>query len=502
MAIGLSKFSDPVKVLGPVFIVLGVALVLVAERSGVITVAIVQATFALVLFSVRAEKLLALYLCYLMLEGALKIWSNYTPVSQVSSDIVLILAFLRLVHARAATLTPFRPAPEITAKLNSIVNFLVLFWIWVLIQFLNPWGLGLLPSLAALKIYVVPVLVFFIVGYFLPDEEVERLLGLIVVLAVLQSFLGLWDWRMGEGFLPAMHPRYQSAMVNIRGYPYRPFGTTAVPGGPGVWVFHSVAAVLLLLSLDKLRKEKRRSRSTARALVDLSLLVYPAMCIALLLVCQVRVIIVRYVLTGLLGLCLLGRRYVVSAGLCLAIPAMLGSVVFSTQEISTVVTNAAVSNTEIGKILARARTLQNLETYSTARGGGFSVKELLNRAAFTIAGAGLSRLGASSIPWGERIQADPFFSKGWGGADSLFIAIFSEVGLGGLVVYLLLMLTLMGSLLVSKGIAPKIALVYCLVMLGSGYATEGILYQPDAAFFWLYAGFGLRMVAGGKEEAK
>jgi len=30
-----------------------------------------------------------------------------------------------------------------------------------------------------------------------------------------------------------------------------------------------------------------------------------------------------------------------------------------------------------------------------------------------------------------------------------------------------------------------------------GFASEGILYQPDASFFWLYVAYGLRSDAGG-----
>lgn len=453
--------------------------------------------FAGVLMAMPAEKLIVFYFVYLMFEGAIKIWTNYNPVAQVGSDLVLIFALFRMLHASAMRAEKIFIGKQTKARLNAVTNALIAFWFWVFIQFFNPWGLGLLPSLASLKVYAVPTFAFLAVGYCMKDAEIKSLIKVICILALAEALFTTVDWSLGETVLPSLHWRYAEFTARLAGLPYRPFGTTAIAGAPGVWMFHSLAAFLFLLSTRKNTVAPERSkRGFSGKAWNIALVVYPSIAVFVLLVCQIRVIMVRFLVVGFLGLMVLGRKYLIASILCLVIPA----VIFfgrGTASSVTVAQSLLAPDSALTRTLARASTLEDPETYLKARGGGIAMLEILNRARTTLAGIGLSRTGAASIPWHERMKREPFFGDAWTFTENLYLSVFTELGLGGLIAYLVLMAVLLWQLFNARTEIGAIALINCAIILLSGYASEGILYQPDASFFWLYAAIGLR--AGGEK---
>lgn len=451
--------------------------------------------FAGVLVAMPAEKLIVFYFAYLMFEGAIKIWTNYNPVAQVGSDLVLIFALFRMLHANAMRTEQIPIDKQTKARLNAVTNALIVFWFWVAIQFFNPWGLGLLPSLASLKVYAVPTFAFLGVGYCLKDDDIKNLIKVLCVLAFAEALFTTLDWSLGEKVLPSLHWRYAEITARFGGLPYRPFGTMAIAGAPSVWMFHSLTAFLFLLSNRKKSGEQDRSkRGFSGKAWNIALSIYPSLTVFVLLVCQVRVIMIRFFLVGFLGLMVLGRRYLAASILCLFIPALIffGR---GTMSSTTVAQNLLAPDSALTRTLARASTLEDPETYLKARGGGIAMVEILNRAKTTLAGIGLSRTGAASIPWQDLMKNEPFFSDAWAFTENLYLSVFTELGLGGLVAYVLLMGVLLWQLFSARSETAAIALINCVVILLSGYASEGLLYQPDASFFWLNAAIGLRAVS-------
>lgn len=433
-----------------------------------------------------------LYFVYLMFEGAFKIWSGYNPVVHVGSDLILILVFLRLwKHKTSGDGARSAPTP---AGVHLVLHVLCLFWFWVLVQFFNPWGLGLFPSLAGLKVYAVPVLTFLSVVFFLEKHEIPPLVRLVVVLATIEGAISLAEWHLGPSILSKLVPGFEAYLTRtIAGVLYRPFGTTAVAGMPSIWIFNGLAAALLLVHFGRPGSTFRPRRPGAW---NALLAAFVPIGLATILVCQVRLVLVRSLVVGFLGLLVSRTRASV-----ISVVGMLVLIVgLATSGPNEGRIDPAATNTEdkIGQAVSRARSLEDMGTWRTARGGFWSLEEFGRRAKFSLMGVGLSRVGAAMAPWRALIEKETTFQGRWGFADSLYLAIFSELGLFGLISYLILAVTLLVQLFNTRGYVGTLCGIYCLVVLLSGYASEGVLYQPDASFFWLYAGVGLKFHGEGE----
>jgi len=437
----------------------------------------------LALFLTPSAALIHLYLTYLMFEGTFKIFSNYHPIIHVGSDILLIFVFTRLwIRHRSEG---FKHLAQTRTQLYTIISFLALFWIWVLAQFFNPWGLGIVPSLAGLKVYFTPMLIFFTVAFFLKEDEIRTIPFYVLTLGLIQIAFALADWIIGPTLLANLHPRYASFLVKFMGETYRPFGTTAVPGAPSVWMYHTLVGALAVAYFLRLPKKKGKGPSQWWYV---PLVCYLPLAFTVLIACQVRVILVRFVVMALIGGFFAGKRFS-AALIAISIPlALLFSFQQNPEKINQQPQQEVLNR--VGAAVARARSLENPETWLKAREGAWEGMKWVAR--YTTMGIGLSRVGASAGPWKERISADQHFGKDFSFADSLPRALFTEIGLGGLVAYALLMMVLLAQLVGTRHYLGYIVAANCFIMILAGYGSEGILYQPDASFFWLYSALAIR----------
>jgi hypothetical protein len=142
--------------------------------------------------------------------------------------------------------------------------------------------------------------------------------------------------------------------------------------------------------------------------------------------------------------------------------------------------------------LSRINTLRSKDAYANARGGTWALDELFRRASVTFFGIGLSRTGAASALWADVIQRDPVFGPHWSFADNLSLALFTELGVFGLMAYVSLFGTVFILLFRRKNSISTLVAFYVLVIFVSGYASEGSLYQPEASLFWTFVGIGFR----------
>ena len=279
---------------------------------------LIAAMVATTAYLVDPGRLFSAYMAYLLIEGALKIFSNYNPVVHVGSDLLLMLLFIRLL-GRRSQMMQVHPAPDFS-QVRLVVPYLMLFWIWVGVQFLNPWGLGLLPSLAALKIYVMPMLVFFAVAFLLSDRELENIPFFILCLGLAEAIVATIDGALGDGYLPTLHPRYIATMSDrFVGMLYRPFGTTSLPGAPSVWMTHCLIAALL--TLHGLNNNMRLSNLAKLWRKTIATLFFP-FAIATLILCQGRTMLLRFGLLTALGVILSGNKKAIAALAIIGTPAM------------------------------------------------------------------------------------------------------------------------------------------------------------------------------------
>lgn len=465
--------------------------------SYALPVALVMLAAAVTAFFLLPESaLVPLYFCYLINEGALKILTNYNPIIHVASDLVLLGVFWRLFQRKRMDPTIGNHEESVKTDLRTAIVFFALYWVWVAIQFINPLNLGLLPSLAGLKLHLIPYLCFFIVCFYLKAEEVERIPLVLFGITLVEAIWSVIDWAMGVQFIGRLSYNYVETYVTfLQGYPYRPFGTTALPGQPSVWVANGVVALFLLQAQLKKTPSERMANSIwyrYRALIWL----YVPVALLALVVCQVRTMLIRTLVTILVGVSVQGRRQFAAAVLFVVV-AIGWNLMQPPPPMYQLPTRKVPSVSErLATAFLRFRSLQSTDTYKKARGGTWAFEELMRRGATNSVGFGLSRISASAAPWAHLARLDQYFPPEWGFADNLWLAVFTELGFFGLVAYVSLFASLIVILLrKNTPVARFVALSMALAFAG-GYASEGLLYQPEASTIWTLAGIGMREVAG------
>ncbi len=443
--------------------------------------------FGAAIVTLSPGNLLVFYFTYLMFEGGLKIISNYNIAIRFGSDLLLGLAFLRLM-SRYAREGNQGLTPEVRKRFGTLVGFFTMFWIWVAVQFLNPWGLGLLPSIAGLKVYLIPLLVFFAVGIFLKDEELRLVPFVLLGMGVLQSVISVVDWLIGPTGLPMMHPKYAQVLWDfLQGFPYRPFGTTNLPGAPALWMFHCMTGALLALA------QLQGARNRYIKVWKTAFWIFVVFGFMTIIACQVRLSLLRFLFVLVAGLFILNRK---SAVIFSSIVVGGLALVLSTSSVSY---QDALSKRSFVKIedrltlaIARLATLKSVKEVAAARGGSWAIEEFKERANVTTAGIGLSRIGAAAAPWVNLIEEDPHFDLSWAFADNLALALFTELGAGGLAGYVILVIAVLYSLIAVNSAQSQIAACACGLLFLSAWGSEGVLFQPDASLFWMTAAIGLR----------
>ncbi len=467
-------------------------LLLQSDKAALMLTGVLGIAGATSVLKIRPDKLVRFYFLYLMFEGGFKLLTNYNPLIHVGSDVILIVIFLRLVP-RFSRNSNLDLTPAMRKRLDRVATFLLLFWLWVGVQFFNPWGLGFLPSVAGLKVHVIPMLMLFVVGYLLTDDELLAIPPLLLGMGIFQGAIALTDWYLGPNVLPMIHPRYQETLIQfLQGFPYRPFGTTNLPGAPSLWMYHTLTAALIMFHLAS---SGERPALSPKLYSRLFLLFLP-LALGTLVVCQVRAGVIRFLAMIFMGTSALGKKYVGYAMIALLAIPLATSMTPKARFEELVSSGDKSQSMRLKQALARLSTLGESKAWTQARGGNWAFNEFKDRASFSLVGNGLSRFGAAAGPWKALIDRDRLFPAKWTFSDNVFLALFTELGVGGVSAYLILVFAVIWHLLTVGSKVAYLAAFACLITVLSGFGSEGILFQPDASFFWFYAAFGLRFPDG------
>lgn len=429
------------------------------------------------------------FLAYLFLDGAIKILSNYHPVLHVAQDLLLLTILLRSVFDRKSHgFGKFSKTPHIA--------LFGLFSIWIFIQYVNPFGIGLWPSIAGSKVYLTGMVFFFLCYHHLQPKDFNTILFWVVCLGLMQGTLACIEYIFFRDWCFKLHPKYvQLAGDRFVGDLFRPFGTTSSPGMPSVWIFLTAgpAAYLVVNANSMLRM----------AFAALHIFVS---CFTLLF-CQTRAAIAISLLNlAAVWLCpfrgIFKRMTIVILLILILVPFLLYSSngVFTEISKSTDISMNEQDKSEL--IKKRALTTFDSKEVASARGGALTMSlKLLQIAPF---GIGLSRVGAASAVWKERMDGEQYFGKDWAFVDNLYRAIFTELGVFGLISWLILVGTLTSTCLVESIKRGSKRLWFCsfyiIILLIAGFGSEGILYNPTTSFFWMILAMGIKEVKVGEEK--
>lgn len=417
---------------------------------------------------------------YLSFEGMAKILTNYNPVIHVGMDLLLVVLCVRWFFAY---LTRKQKFPDMLPPLTVLF---ALHLIWFFIAFANPFSLGLIPSLASWKVYGSMTVLYFI-GYYLSISAgtVRKFMAAWIVLTLIQCALSLYQGAVGPQSVTSLHPGYAGVLMRYQGYAFRPFGGSAVPGTPAIFVF-MIAPFLIYFLLT--------AKSAWTRLILLA--VVPA-CVLTLMLCQIRSALLKAMIGVSLFIILnlrdssvkARKRAVLSLGaaatvLALALPYL------TTHWIDQAGDNA--------QAIERTLSLFEYDKISGARRGAFD--RILHSIQVAPLGLGLSRTGAAAGKFVDLIAKDPFYNQSFF-TDNFWALTIVDLGIPGSLILttILIMLVWRGYRSSRTMVSPELrmiatALVCTLIASIAGlWGAEGVLYNPEMVFFWFFAGALMRL---------
>jgi hypothetical protein len=360
---------------------------------------------------------------------------------------------------------------------------------WVFITIFNPYGLGLVPSLAGAKLYVTMVLLFFF-GFYQTRtvKDAHHYIYPLLFVASLHTVFGIYQGMVGEQSVLALHPRYAIQLAKYANTAFRPFGLTNLPGGPAVYMALVFPLIFYFIF-------------TARSKIGRWLLIaYVPSGIFLFLLCQVRSSFLKAIIGSVIfavGAFIYMARDSRRLGALLVTATIgIGGVIYFLPQMMAVSIEENVSNEDA---IDRSLTVFDLEHLSKSRRGSWD--RLVKYAGEAPFGAGFARIGAAAGAFEQEQRRDPFFGADHFFADNFWVATVVEEGIPGmLILTLLLFLMLYKNWRVIFAVDDKHRRLLALAIFGalSGiilglYGAEGILYNPDSSFFWFFSGLALKI---------
>lgn len=420
---------------------------------------------------------------YIGFEGFLKIVSGYHPVIHVGSDILVIFLAFKIIFGtfsgqnRESIFTP------------PLAILFLLHFSWVLITLFNPYSLGLIPSLAGAKVYVTMVLLYFF-GYSQTKslKDADDFLKPLMFVVLIHTIFGIYQGMVGEQSVLTLHPGYAKQLEKFQNFAFRPFGLTNVPGGPAVYLSFMFPVILYVLFTFR--------SYLIRAVYSLFL---PAG-IFLFLLCQVRASLIKMIIgctMFFLGLIFYSSRNRNQMQYLLVLLTALtaATIYFLPQFVNIYMEKDELNVTAV----ERSLTIFDVESISQARRGALG--RFLNYAQAAPFGAGFSRIGGAAAKFTEQRTQDPFFGSDYFFADNFWVACIVELGIPGMLMITVLVACIWWSSwkVVLKLEEFKIKMLALSIfsamtaMLIGLYGSEGILYNPDACFFWFFSGVLLKL---------
>ena len=428
---------------------------------------------------------LMVFFIYLSIEGLVKLVGNYHPIVHIGVDIVLwAIVGVWVAKAILQRRTHLPKVPFFTV--------LVLHVIWVSLLVFSPYTASIFVGVASLKIHLSMIPLYFLGFLFASSADMPR--RFIRALTVVWCFafaLTIVQYMGGPASLFDFSGPALSRFAYF--HEWRPFGTTAIPGGEAVFALLALPFALYLVLSGR---HRLRDPWIAATIVG---------SLAVFFVSGVRQLFLGSLIMvmGMIGLQVIrgrGRAFGVSVAL-----AGLGTVTYI--GVAEYVLPAAQASLEeavdIPEIwrqrnpLDRFETLLESGTYRTARQGGVAL--VWNRIKSAPLGVGLGRTGSAASALGSNLRDDRFnaqLQQEFGFQDNFFAAMIVETGLPGTIMltFILLGLGVRAARLSRR--APTAedsalgALVagYMLALFVMSWGSQPLLANPTLAFFWFLGG--------------
>lgn len=423
---------------------------------------------------------------YLGIEGLLKLLSNYNRVVHVGMDVIVLAIAAAWVAEAIVSRRARLPHLPWTALIAAYA-------VWIVLELLNPYSAGLLPSLAAFKTHLTMIPLYFIAASVVRDRR-----GLIVLCAALSALAlvpfasALLQYAAGPQSVLDLSPRFWQ---NVSFYhEWRPFGTSAVPGGESVFAFVVTPVALLLLLAPE-------QRAPLRWLAAVTIL----LAAGTFVVSGVRQMLLGCALAVLVMAALLVTRGRSRGLVAVVFVALLGAGAYGGVQawltpLSTENVKKYALSPDIWRernVVDRLMTMTKTGTLLQARQGAPAA--IWYRVRHYPFGAGLGRTGAGAGAFMTLINSDPKSAAierevGW--SDNFWADEIVEAGIPGLLIWATMLVGLVVNAvtlarrardpLVATAAAAIAGLFFTYAVISWG--SQPLLSNPTLAYFWLLAG--------------
>lgn len=429
---------------------------------------------------VSLETALFFIIVFIWFQGFFKIISNYHPVVHVGADLVVIALVFKALFVG---IKKYKEPPP-------FVKLFGIHFCWIAVMFFNPYSLSLVSNIAGSKIYISMFLLYFF-GYYLTNSlsDVKKLFILFISLALIQTGFTLYQGYYGPDSVLKIHPGYALQLNKFIGYAFRPFGLTHIPGGPSVYIYMMIPFVAYFIIENR-----------SKILKLLNILFLPLFGMALIF-CQVRSAIGKSIFSiAFFILAINSSRITISFKN--KIFYNFGAVLAGSFTIWAMVhlMNFSVEAREDNEMsIDRSLSTFDMSAMSVARRG--ALERFFHYAQEVPFGAGFSRVGAAAGAFQNELKSDKMFRSDHFFSDNLFIHLLIEIGFPGLIFVSLIV----GSIIFSglkmvwnekrqNLIGPQVAILSAIFAIAVGsYGAEGIVYNPESCFFWLFSGVLMSM---------
>lgn len=443
-------------------------------------------------FVEEVEKVIWPFIIFALFEGQGRVLWGYNPVFRLIFDILLALISLRGI---IVTKSFFSKA----VVPSSIRIFFILHLAWFCLEVFNPNGAGFFASLATSKYYIFPMLLFFFFLNFPPDlEKPETHRSIILFFLILSLLAGLTIIQniYRDPFMDGISINYKALFPSydrFRGLTFRPWGTTFIPGGMGVYYFLSFAIILLL------RPNIVSKSIPTRALVKLLVTLGTLLILFSSFIGQVRSATLK--LVGVV-LCFYFLKFLASKAKAKWV-FVSSFVIFSLAAVGTFVSLDKVlpAELDISMALQRWEGMTSSDVGSHRAGLDKIISNLEERVELPF-GYGLGMTQNFLPAYGKR-RAQYFDRPLWyfWSMDNLVAFLVLELGLGAIFYILLILsvntslLAMMINLLLKKDfktyriVSLSFTMVFVITLFAWGAVS--IPFNPVSFFFWFWAALGI-----------
>lgn len=422
---------------------------------------------------------------YLSVEGLLKLLTNYHPIVHVGTDIVLWI----LVGVWSAMAIVQRTTRLPRVPLFPLVAFHVL---WIVLLAFSPYTASLYVGVASWKVHL-SMIPLYVIGYLVAADPAapRRFLRPLTIFWCGAFALTLVQYVTGPGAVLDLGEAYLARAAQF--HEWRPFGTTALPGGEAVYAFFALPFALALV----LRGDYR--------LRDPWIIATLAGAVTVFFVSGVRQAFLGslVVIVTMVGLQLTRGRGRAASALVAAIVIGGGAYVIVREYLLPEAQRAMEEATGIPDIwrersvVDRLGTLLDLDTYARARTGGLGL--MRDRIVEFPFGAGLGRTGSAAAALRDQLARDPLgrmIQDRYGFQDNFFAAMLVETGVPGTV---LLTTILIGVGVLALRVARRapgaddaafgaLTAGFVAAMLVMSWGSQPLMANPTAAMFWFLGG--------------